>query len=360
MSNIFGNYIQRKRLNMNLSLRKFAELCSISHTHIDSIEKGKDFRNNKPVKPTSDTIYKIATALKVDQELLFTLSLEQTSEKFDFYYDNEERQKIIEENIYKISDETLYLNERINSAELMFKAFYSESIEFSKFSQNHIDYENYVAMLLNSETHWKDKLSEQVYDNLNNTYGRIDGINLGETIYLTSELIENARILFRKWLLATDTSFEYIKQALGIDNYTSIRAWANGFGNILNDRLPKIAELMGCPIEILISYPSSNNINSYYSSELNINKVLSSIINIDNLNDNEARILESFKKLNEEKQNKVIGYAEAQLNDDDNIYYIGYNAAMGGERTETIHTKDETKKLNDAFEAEFKNDITTE
>ncbi len=44
-----------------MSLRQFAKRCgNISHTQIDSIERGVDPRTGKPVKPTVETLAKIA------------------------------------------------------------------------------------------------------------------------------------------------------------------------------------------------------------------------------------------------------------------------------------------------------------
>lgn len=59
--NYIGNFIRKYRGNM--SLRDFAEKCGISHTHLDSIEKGVDPRTGKPVSVTVETLKKIANAM---------------------------------------------------------------------------------------------------------------------------------------------------------------------------------------------------------------------------------------------------------------------------------------------------------
>ena len=46
-----------------IDLRDFAEKCGISHTHLDSIEKGVDPRTGKPVSVTVETLKKIANAM---------------------------------------------------------------------------------------------------------------------------------------------------------------------------------------------------------------------------------------------------------------------------------------------------------
>lgn len=54
-----------KKLRGNLSLREFAKKCDVSHTAIDTIEKGTDFRTGKAVQPKLATLEKIATACGV-------------------------------------------------------------------------------------------------------------------------------------------------------------------------------------------------------------------------------------------------------------------------------------------------------
>lgn len=54
-----------RELRGDLSLREFAKLCDVSHTTIDNIEKGVDFRTKKPTQVTINTLYKIAKATNV-------------------------------------------------------------------------------------------------------------------------------------------------------------------------------------------------------------------------------------------------------------------------------------------------------
>ena len=57
MTNELGKYIHELR-GAN-SLRDFAKQCDLSHTHIDSIEKGIDYRTGKPVSISIDVLAKI-------------------------------------------------------------------------------------------------------------------------------------------------------------------------------------------------------------------------------------------------------------------------------------------------------------
>lgn len=61
--NYIGEFIKKYRGDM--SLRDFAKKCDISHTHLDSIEKGYDPRSGKPVRVTVDTLKKIANAMNM-------------------------------------------------------------------------------------------------------------------------------------------------------------------------------------------------------------------------------------------------------------------------------------------------------
>ena len=71
MINRISEIVRKKRSELGLSLREFGALCGMSHTHIDSIEKGYDPRTNKETNLTSQTITKLANALGMSEaELL--------------------------------------------------------------------------------------------------------------------------------------------------------------------------------------------------------------------------------------------------------------------------------------------------
>ena len=71
MENKIGEYVKAYRLKKGLSLRAFGELCSMSHTHIDSIEKGVDVRTGRAVNLTAATVSKLANVMGVSEaELL--------------------------------------------------------------------------------------------------------------------------------------------------------------------------------------------------------------------------------------------------------------------------------------------------
>lgn len=59
--NKLGDFIRKQR--GAVSLRDFAKQCNISHTHLDSIEKGFDPRTGKPVRVTTETLKNLADGM---------------------------------------------------------------------------------------------------------------------------------------------------------------------------------------------------------------------------------------------------------------------------------------------------------
>ncbi len=77
MTNKLGAFIRLKRENE--SLRDLAKRCSVSHTLIDTLEKGYDPRTKKPARPTVDTLKKIALGLGVNVLELLLLAIDEES-----------------------------------------------------------------------------------------------------------------------------------------------------------------------------------------------------------------------------------------------------------------------------------------
>ncbi|WP_425057659.1 hypothetical protein SCACP_21790 [Sporomusa carbonis] len=74
MINKLGEFVRTTRGKR--SLREFAKQCGISHTHLDSIEKGYDPRTGKKVSLTIETLEKLAKGLNTDTDFLVKLSLD--------------------------------------------------------------------------------------------------------------------------------------------------------------------------------------------------------------------------------------------------------------------------------------------
>jgi len=63
--NSLGQHIKTKRELLGYSLRTLSEKSNLSHSYIDRIEKGLDFRSKKDIMPTVDTLSKLSYALSI-------------------------------------------------------------------------------------------------------------------------------------------------------------------------------------------------------------------------------------------------------------------------------------------------------
>jgi len=114
MSNTLGEFVQKKRHEMGLSLRDFGKLCDISHTHVDSIEKGVDFRTGKKVNITNETIKRLASVLGVDSVYLFSLCDEEIEPIYFRFAKTAKEIGATEEDIEKALDFLSYAKNREN------------------------------------------------------------------------------------------------------------------------------------------------------------------------------------------------------------------------------------------------------
>lgn len=229
MNNVFGKYIERKRKKLNASLRKFGELCGISHTHIDSIEKGEDFRTGKPVRVTTETIEKIAQALEINSEILYKLSLTSTAEKYEFYYDYYEREEMKQTSREILNDNNSTFEQKKEAALNLFKMYYSRSIEACLFNTEHISFDLYVSMLLN-QNFWENRLPSDVYASLVEQYGKNEGIEEGKT-YAIVEIEERSCTLkctdYEKSIIKSYRKNKHMQPA--IDKLLSIAEESNDY-----------------------------------------------------------------------------------------------------------------------------------
>ena len=70
-----------RELRGDQSLRDFGDRCGVSHTTIDTIEKGVDFRTGKEARPTVYVLNKIATACGVKLSYLLQDDSKQSDNK---------------------------------------------------------------------------------------------------------------------------------------------------------------------------------------------------------------------------------------------------------------------------------------
>ena len=72
---LLGDVVRNYRQENHLSLRAFGEMCGISHTTIDCLEKGYDPRTGKRVNITNMTFSKLSDVLKIPVSVLVNLSV---------------------------------------------------------------------------------------------------------------------------------------------------------------------------------------------------------------------------------------------------------------------------------------------
>ncbi|WP_442854480.1 helix-turn-helix domain-containing protein [Aneurinibacillus sp. XH2] len=97
-----GDYL--KKLRGKESLRDASKRIGISHTYLDTIEKGFDKRSGKPVKPTPETLKLIAEAYNTSYEELMILAgyLEEKEEKKEL---SDKDEKDIAKRLQKFKEE---------------------------------------------------------------------------------------------------------------------------------------------------------------------------------------------------------------------------------------------------------------
>lgn len=72
--NNLQDFLIDKRKELNLSLRNAANLIGISHTYLNTLEKGVDPRNHMPTKATPETLKLISKAYDISYEYLMILA----------------------------------------------------------------------------------------------------------------------------------------------------------------------------------------------------------------------------------------------------------------------------------------------
>lgn len=72
--NELGDYLKKLRKGKSLSIRKASEGIGISHTYLDSLEKGYDPRTKKERKPTPEVLQKLSDFYEVNYEYLLYLA----------------------------------------------------------------------------------------------------------------------------------------------------------------------------------------------------------------------------------------------------------------------------------------------
>lgn len=202
-----------RNLRGNMSLRDFAKKCDISHTTIDNLEKGFDFRTGKPVQAKIATLKKIADSCGVP--LSYIVGEEDQSSdtnelKVPLFGDDPEKKKII---LDKIIEYAKFLNaqyEQENSASFNEKMEAAARLRFSMMKAG-------MRTL---------KLSEITKIPATEIACYLDGLVLPTNEHYTL-LAEELRVS-KEWLMCRDNSIS-IKDALypNADKTLDYEEWLN-------------------------------------------------------------------------------------------------------------------------------------
>ncbi|WP_159441931.1 helix-turn-helix domain-containing protein [Clostridium sp. Marseille-P2415] len=114
-------------------------------------------------------------------------SWEKAVEKYGkLYCDYAEREKIKGKNRTIRSNILLPLIERYNAELLVLKCLFSRSLQRNQFELDHVNFEGYVAMMMNNEK-YRSYLDEELCQKLIDEYGTLPGIRNGESYYYPEE-----------------------------------------------------------------------------------------------------------------------------------------------------------------------------
>lgn len=111
-----------RKLRGKMSLREASKKIGISHTYLDTIEKGHDKRSGSPVNPSPETLRMIASAYNYPYEKLLNLAgyIDEVSDEQDI---DPELQKFIDEVKVWYKDAPETKQEELNLMKEMFKHF---------------------------------------------------------------------------------------------------------------------------------------------------------------------------------------------------------------------------------------------
>ncbi|MFM1655535.1 helix-turn-helix domain-containing protein [Brevibacillus sp. B_LB10_24] len=185
MQNKLGEYL--RELRGNRSLREIAELTGLSHTYIADVENGYRRGTNKPIKPSPETLRKLARALKVNYgEFLDKAGY------LEGFTDEEKRQII--------DNSQLMFN--LDSAIEFFIDIFKKDYPFA----DNLDRDLFVAIEnVSKKSGAKVKIKISVTDSRENNYKKIyDTVCSVEKVQIKVALLEALKEIAKKYHLWSD------------------------------------------------------------------------------------------------------------------------------------------------------------
>lgn len=182
-----GEYIKQYRDQHEMTVREFAKRSGLSPGYISMLEKNQNPKNNEPIIPSIETFQKVALGMGTTIHEIMRHVDENQPVAIEYVIDYQERENIkaTARNIIYDSDispesvEDYYMN--------IFQAYFARSLEQNHYNLSHVDFNSYVAMILN-QPQITEQINSTVLTNLINKYGTIDGSKYGlingKTIFL--------------------------------------------------------------------------------------------------------------------------------------------------------------------------------
>lgn len=69
-----GQFVKQYRQKNRLALRKFAEICGVSHSYIAMLENGKNSKTGEPIVPSLSMLKKLSTGMGMSINELISIS----------------------------------------------------------------------------------------------------------------------------------------------------------------------------------------------------------------------------------------------------------------------------------------------
>ena len=129
---------------------------------------------------STDTLSKIAKVLGVSVGLLIgeKPEWEEAIYEFGFCWDHIYRENKKAEARAIVNDPTVSIDDKVKAQITVFKALFSRSLESSGYSLDHVDFSNYIAMIL-WQGRGRHSIPDDVFDALVSKYGTMPGIPSG-------------------------------------------------------------------------------------------------------------------------------------------------------------------------------------
>ena len=187
----------------NLSQKELTDYLGIKKSVFSAWKNGTSKSYNK-------YLTQIAEFLNVSVEDIKIYELKDAAiQKHGFYWETSEQEKLKGNARDAISEGNLSSEQLVENAIIIFKSLFSRSLEAYNFSPKHVDFQTYVAMVLNQGDRQRslfgnlsDEEYEKLYSMLVNKFGKKEGIPEGTYYpyerYHYTENIQSSRKIERK------------------------------------------------------------------------------------------------------------------------------------------------------------------